>query len=157
MVCIINTNWHKLKCVRFVCRSKVALPLQGCLYFCIHEINYVTRSSAPICNHPSHFALEEHKTRVDFHSAVFSGTLKHPLAQDYWRAFTGELRPWKETFLATMDPVCVAGAADMNRALKYGCELLASNQCKQDERSYQLRQTPAWAVTDQTRWGPFFV
>lgn len=135
----------------FVFLVSQALTLGGCLHCCIHEINYFIHSSASTCNHPSSFAWEEHKTGVDFHSGAFSGTLKHPLTRGYWRAFTGEFRPWKETFLPTMDSVCVAGAADMNRALKYHCDSLASNQCKQDERPYQNRQTPTWAAPDQKK------
>lgn len=58
-----------------------------------------------------------------FHTGLVGGVahssiVKHPLNQDYWHAFTVEFRPWKETFLVTMDPVCVTGAGDMNRAPK---------------------------------------
>lgn len=79
-----------------------------------------------------------------------SSIVKHPLTRDYWHAFTGKFRAWKETFLATMDPVCVAGAADMNRATK--CitvtrqPVINANKMK---GPYQKRQTQTWAVPEQ--------
>lgn len=100
----------------------------------------------------THFSSEECKKGTEW-SGWWDGRssiVKHPLTRDYWRAFTGEFRPWKETFLATMDPVCVAGAADMNRAPK--CitvtrqPVINANKMK---GPYQKRQTQTWAVSEQ--------
>lgn len=82
-----------------------------------------------------------------------STIVKHPLTRDYWHAFTGKFRAWKETFLTTMGPVCVAGAGAMNRAPK--CitvtrqPVINANKMK---GSYQKRQTQTWAVSEQKRW-----
>lgn len=82
-----------------------------------------------------------------------SSIVKRLLTQDYWHAFTGEFGAWKETFLITMDLVCVAGAADMKRGPK--CITVTRQpviNASKMKGPYQKRQTQTWVAYEQKRW-----
>lgn len=124
----------------------------------IHHINYFIFSTGSSFNHPSQFfyggvqkwgLFPQGSGWRDSRSSI----VKHPLTGDYWHAFTGSFRPWKDIPCHNGPSVCRRGRADMNRAPK--CitvtrqPVINANKMK---GPYQKRQTQTWAVSEDLVW-----